>query len=142
MANQYIDTGHGATITFGTSALAFNTLSIGLGTPTRAAIDKTHLGTTGQREFMAGDLEDAGEMSVNFQFDPGATAPVTSTAAETVTVTFPLTTGAATAATYAGTGLITSVQLPELATETIQTGTLTVKWDGMTGPTFTAHAET
>lgn len=141
MANQYVDTGHGATVTFGTTSHAFNWTSINPGTVSKPAVATSHLGTTGAMTFIAGDLIDTGEATITFQFDSGNAVPTMSTAAETVTITFPTTSGIVTPATYAGTGLITSLQYPEFQSETIQTGTMVVKWDGATDAVFTVAAE-
>lgn len=141
MANQYVDTGHGATVTFGTTSHAFNWTNINAGTISKPAVPTSHLGTTGEMTFIAGDLIDAGEATIQFQFDSGNNLPAMSTAAETVTITWPTTTGQTSPATYAGTALITSMAFGDLVSETIQSGTMTVKWDGGTGPTFTAATE-
>lgn len=139
MANSTVDTGHGAAITFGTSSYAFNWTAINIGDKTREAVDITHLGTSTNMRKMVGDLQDAGSVTVEFQFDTLATnAPANSSAAETVTITFPLAaSGQSVAATYAGTGMITNVKFPDLQTGTVQTGSMTVTWDGGTGPTWT-----
>lgn len=138
MATASVDTGHGASVTFGTSSYSFNWTSINMGQQTRNDVSTTHLGTTGFETFIPGDLANAGEITIPFQFDAEASIPATSTAAETVTITLPQATGQTAAATYAGTGYVKSVTLPELSTDTIQAGEFIVKWDGETGPTFTA----
>ncbi len=139
MPNTRIDTGHGATITFGTSSRSLNILTIDPGERSRPAIDITHLGSTNPT-YMAGDLEEPGEISLTFQFDPAGTAGwyATSTTTETVTITWPVAPGGTNAASYAGTGLVTNVKFPNLATSTVQTGELTVKWTGATPPAWTA----
>lgn len=136
MANVAIDTGHGASITFATSAFAFNWLTIDPGERSREAISTTHLASTAPT-YMAGDLQEVGEVKLTFQWDPKTTAaPATTTTAETVTITWPIVTTAG--ATYAGTGLVTNVKFPTLQTNTIQTGEMTVKWTGATPPAYTA----
>jgi hypothetical protein len=138
MANTRIDTGHGTTITFGTSSRSLNILLVDPGERSRPAIDITHLGSTNPA-YMAGDLEEPGEISLTFQFDPAGTAGwyATSTTAETVTITWPVAPGGTTAATYAGSGLVTRVKFPPLQTNQVQTGEMTVKWSGGTAPVFT-----
>lgn len=138
MANTRVDTGHGGSITFGTSSRALNWLTIDPGERTRPAIDKTHLAST-TPTYMAGDLEEPGEITLTFQWDPAGTAGwyATSTAEETVTITWPVAPGGTTAATYAGTGLVTRVKFPNLQTNQIQTGEMTVKWTGSTAPAWT-----
>jgi hypothetical protein len=88
--------------------------------------------------FLPGDLVDAGEITIPFQLDAEASLPTASTAPETVTVTLPQEAGQTGAATYAGTAYVKTVTLPDLSTDTVQAGELVVKWDGGTGPTFTA----
>lgn len=137
MANAVVDTGHGASVTFGTSSLSFNWTGIDMGESTLPDVDKSHLGTSGSREFMPGDLVDEGETVISFQWDAEASYPAEGTV-ETVTVTFPQESGQTAAATYAGTGYIKRVRRPNLQTDQLQTGELTVRWDGGTGPTWTA----
>lgn len=139
MANTRIDTGHGGTIAFGTSSRGLNWLTIDPGERSRPAVDITHLAST-TPTYMVGDLEEPGEVTLTFQWDPAGTAGwyATSTAAETVTITWPVAPGGTTAATYAGTGIVTRVRFPNLQTNQVQTGEMTVKWTGGTPPAWTA----
>lgn len=137
MANAVIDTGHGATMTFGTSSLSYNWTSIDMGETTLPDVDTVHLGTTGNRTYLPGDLTDDGEVTIPFQFDAEAALP-TLGSVETVTVTFPQEAGQTAPATYAGTAYIKRVRKPNLQTDTLQDGEITIRWDGQTGPTFTA----
>lgn len=135
------DTGHGATVTFGTTSWSGKLQSV----PTnlqlsRPRVDKSHLGTSGQREYMPGDLEDLGEVTLDVLFEQARGLPATGTAAETITITFPLnpSNSEAVAATLAGTGFITQTQYPPLQTNTVMVGQITFSFDGATGPAFTA----
>jgi hypothetical protein len=140
MANAAVDIGTGASVVFGTSGVVVNFTSMSLGEQSIETIDTTHLGTTGYKTLMGGDLKDPGEMTFEFQWDNEAAPAVTATA-ETVTVTFPTAiANTVSDATYAGTGIIRSVTYPTLEVEGLQTGTLVVAWDGATGPTYTAGA--
>lgn len=132
MANTYYDTGHGASIVFGTNAYVFDWTSIDLGSQSQPAVDITNLAST-SREKMSGDLVDAGSTSLSFIFDQGDDLPAFSSD-ETVTITVPSGT-AGTAATYAGTAFVESVDLPSLETEGLQEGSLTLTWTSK--PTFT-----
>lgn len=139
MANTKVDTGHGATITFGTSSITWNWTTINVGERNRPAVDITHLAAT-EELFMAGDLQQHSEVNLTFQFDPHGTASkyATTTTAETVTITWPTASGGSAGATLAGTGLITRVKFPDFATNQVQMGEMTVKWTGATAPAFTA----
>ncbi len=132
-----IDTGHGATISFGTQGGTWRATRITPSAESRPAIDASHLGTTGYREFLPGDLINAGEFVVEFQFQGNQGLP-TRTTAETVTITHALASGEATAATIAGTAFVTEAKYPDLNTDELKKGSFTVKWDGYTGPTYTA----
>jgi len=135
------DTGHGASITFGTTSWAGKVQGI----PTlleinRPRVDKSYLGTSGQREYMPGDLEELGEVTLDVLFEQARGLPATGSAAETITITFPLnpSNSEAVAATLAGTGFITRTQYPPLQTGQVMVGQITFTFDGATGPTFTA----
>lgn len=136
MANMG-DTGNGATVTFGTSALSLAITEIQIGGITIDMLDVSTLATTDYMIEIGSDLKKAPEVSLKFVFSTLATAPVVGGAPETFTTTFPLRTGEATAANLAGTIVITEFQLPELKNGTVQIGTAKVKFDGDTGPTYT-----
>ena len=137
MANTFKDTGHGASLTFGTSAHSFDWTSIELGEISTTAIQCTKLADTNFHSKLAGDLKDAGSITCSFYFDAGTALPAVGGAAETLTVTFPVPSGGSGAATYAGTGFIESLSLPSLTTDEMQTASMTFTWDGGTDPTFT-----
>lgn len=135
------DLGNGATATFGTSGFSFAIESISFGQKTREKIEKSHLGTTGEKEYTFNDLQDAADVTFRYQFDATAGVVNTNATPETVTVTWPIhTSGNTTNATYAGTGAITAVTPPTLENGVLQTAELTVTWDGNTGPAFTNEA--
>ncbi len=77
--------GTGSTITFGTSSFSADILDINRTGITRPSIDVTHMGTTGGREFMPGDLYDPGEIEVEFGWI-GTLDPPYDGAIETVTI--------------------------------------------------------
>lgn len=137
MANASVDTGHGATVTLSSSAESFNWTGIDLGSSTLDAIETTWLGSGAKKTFMPGDVSDEGEVTIPFQFDAEAALPTKGTV-QTLTLTFPTATGQTTPANLAGTGFITNVTRPNLQTGQLQTGQLTFKFNGLTGPTFTA----
>lgn len=133
------DTGNTTTVTFGTTSFAPTINSITVGEMTREALDDSHLGTTGQMTKIASDLIDAGGFEMEIQWDQSAgTFPPITTAAETITINFPLKSGEATRATLAGTGFITSVSGPNIANGEIMVATIGVTWDGKTEAAYTA----
>ena len=133
-----IDTGHGATITFGTQGGTWRCTRIAGHTEDRPDIDATYLATTSYKEYVPGDLLEPGEFVIDFQFQGTQGCPARSAVAETVTITHPLAYGGATAATVAGTAYVKSVKFPDMSTNELQMAQATVKWDGYTGPTYTA----
>jgi hypothetical protein len=99
--------GTGAAITFATSAFTSDLITLTLPERTREAIDTSHLGSTIVKTAKPGKLVDPGEVSAEFDHNPAAVKLIKN-AAETVTITYPLETGQATAATLAFTAFVTS----------------------------------
>lgn len=128
-----VDNGTGASITFGTSGFSANITAINGEDITRPEIDTTHLGTTTARTFIPGDLYDPGGVTFDLQFDPDDFPPIGS-AAETVTITFPLSSGGSSAATWAASGFMTAFSYG-VPLEALMTGTATVKFSGVITPT-------
>ena len=123
------DTGHGATIAFATSGFTAQYTSIGGSESSRESLETTHLGTTTGKTFVPGDLPDNGELECEFFYDPDEQPPFNS-AAETITLTYPLPSGGSTAATEAFTGFITNWSRPEKVTDQLMKSTFTVKVSG------------
>lgn len=123
-----VDNGTGGTITFGTSGFTANISNINWDGMERASIATSHLGTTTAHTFIPGDLYDPGELSLDIQFDPDEFPPINS-AAETITVTYPLSSGGTTAANWAATGFVTGAS-HVVPLEALMTGTITVKLSG------------
>jgi hypothetical protein len=119
--------GHGATITFSSSFFAW-ILDISPASMKREALETTNNATTTQRTFRPEQLCNNGELRVTIQFDAAKTPPITS-AAETVTITFPMAAGAATASNWAGSAFLTSFD-PSAPMNGIMTATATLKWAG------------
>ena len=108
MAAGTADVGTGITITFATATnddWAAELLSVEHGDVERPAIDTTHLGTTGGRTFIPGNLYDPGTITCECAFLPDDPPRITHTA-ETITITWPLGSGGTPANTQA-TGFIT-----------------------------------
>ena len=139
MATAKPDTGHGATLTFGTTAWAGTVRGMSKNlAKTLQVVNISHLATSGQQETMPGDLEELGEVELDVLFAAVTGLPVTGTV-ETITITFPLqATGATTAANIAGTAFIVSIEYPPLQTNQEMLGKIRIKYDGATGPTWTA----
>jgi hypothetical protein len=126
--------GNGTSIVFATSAFAANIISVDGPSVSRESIDCTHLGTTKSMEFFPANLGDAGELSLEIEFDPDIAPPIADNAsandvAETITITWPLPAGQSTAATWAFSGFATSYSGGATSGERM-TGSLTVKISG------------
>ncbi len=120
------DVGTGAAITFASGYFGEIT-GFSMDGMERPSIDTTHLGTTNARTFIPGDLYDPGELAVELQFDTQTLPPFSATA-ETVTVTFPLTSGGTTT-TWAASGFLTSFNY-DVPLEDLNTASATVKLSG------------
>lgn len=135
-----VDTGNGATLSAFSVAMAIETIAIG--SSSRPAIDTSHLGTTGFMTYIPGDLADTPEVEVTVLFDPTDSTvglDLAQGAASTATITFDLQDGS-TAADVEGTAFVTDVGYPTLANNELMKATFTFKFDGETGPTFTAES--
>ena len=135
------DTGAGVTVAFSSGFTGAKWKEIDAGAESRGAIDDTYLASTAMT-YMPGDLPDYGEFTATFFWDqsfstfpsttaPGATMP-------TATITYGLKSGESTPATLAGTCIVTNVKRPTSTVGGLQMGELTCKWDGKTGPAYTA----
>ena len=129
--------GHGATLTFGTTTTFAPAYTSHSGfEATRPSLDTSSLVTTGTRTKIGGDLYDLGEQTHSYLLDPttlvtteansiddilftgGVVAP-----SETITLTFPGT------ATIAGSGHVTGFALEEITTDQIIAASITTQWD-------------
>ena len=127
--------GGGTTLTFATTG-ATTTItaryrSIEGHTEEIPEVDDSDLSTTGYSEVVSGDLVDPGSFTYIAIFDPTIATMPTPGTAETVTITRP------DSSTMSGTAFIKSIQHPGYAQNEPQLATVTVRWDGKTGP---AHA--
>lgn len=137
MANAAVDTGHGATITLSSSGESYNWNSIDAGESTLEPVETTHLGSGAKKTFMPGDVVDEGEVTIPYQHDSEAALPAEGLV-QTLTITLPTASGQSTPATLVGTGFVTRVKRPNLQTNQLQDGQIVFKFDGLTGPTYTA----
>lgn len=138
MALPNADIGTGCTIGFSASSFTAEITGINGSDISREAIDTSHMGTTGEKTKLPGDLFDAGSVEFEIAFKPGEEPPIAD-APETLTVTFPLASGDATPANVAGTGFCTGWSWGA-PLEDKMTATFTWTWDGGTGPTWTPAA--
>ena len=123
-----VDIGTGASVVFGTSSFTANFTSLSIDGITRISIPTSHLGTTTAHTFVPGDLIDAGEFSMEFQWDPDDYPPIEG-AIETITISFPLSSGGSTKATFAFSGFMTNFS-GAIPLEDLMTGSATVKITG------------
>ena len=123
------DTGNGATLVMGTSGFTASYFSIGGFEQERPVMDSSDLATTGFNKKEAGDLVEPGEFTAEFIYDADDQPPISGTA-ETITLTYP------SGATAAGTGFVSKWSAPELVNDDLQKASLTVQWDGGTGPAY------
>lgn len=126
------DIGTGATILFATSSFSAEIESIGHSGISREAVESTHLGTTNAKTFIAPDLYDPGELSLEMNFDPDTFPPIDQPA-EVITVTFPTPIGGASGASWAASGFMTEFEYTAPLEEKM-TATATVKFSGVITP--------
>ena len=133
--------GMGTTISFATSGWTGSVLSIGASTLSREALDTTKINqslgagnASVVRSFTPGGAFDPGQFEVEALFTGEAQLQSVSKVAETITITFP--TVFDTDTTLTGTGFILEAGTPECNIDDAMKFSFTVKWDGITGPTW------
>jgi len=133
-----MNTGHGGSITFGTSGLTYAWRKIGAIEQEGEAVEDTDLDNTYFKTFLPGDVSEPGEFEVEYCWNAKEELPALGTV-ETITVTLPQGSDETAAADLEGTGFIMSrTAFPELATNGLQIGKMKVAFDGATGvPTWT-----
>lgn len=129
--------GNGTTIAFATSLWTGKVKTITPSGGARESLDVTHLATVaadpnagerGSKEFIPAGNSDPGELRVEFFLDPDDPPPLDGPK-ETVTVTFPLPDGMATAPKWVGQGFATSFETA-IEVDGVVMGTLVVKLSG------------
>ena len=122
------DIGTGTTVAFATST-TFDAQVTGLkiGGEEVPVIDVSHMGTTGTRAKMFGDLKEAVTVDVDMHYDPSETIPTGTS--QTITITFPVPTGLTNGATLAGTGAIVS-HSGDVPLEDKMTGSYKIQFTG------------
>lgn len=101
------------------------------------SLDDTALDSTDYMEACPDDLASLEPLDISVAWDFRDPIPPVGDLG-TITLTMPIQTGQATAATIVGSGFITSATFPDLAVGQIMDGTMQIKFDGKTGPAFTA----
>ena len=139
------NTGNGATLVGSTTTTAFEIVTIGAGSQSIEAIETSNLSTEDFKEYISGDLKETNELSMTINWDSSQSLPTIGGAGETWTLTLPWFRGADTTAdtqaTLVGTGFVTEVEFPEFSNDELQQGSITIKLDGSTGPTYTAETD-
>ncbi len=137
MAGASVNIGTGTTITFATTGFSAEVIETVEWTGiTRPAVDTTHMTSTqastgqfGGRTFIPPKFADPGQIALMLHFNPQTNVPINS-AAETITVAFPLVSGDATAASWSGTGFITEMG-PSVPLEDKMVNRVTIKLSGL-----------
>lgn len=136
MPAHYADEGFGTTVTF-SSGFCAQITSVDGPQFKRKDIDTSHMLTTnGWMTFQPSDLKNPGQLKVSLLFDPDRTPPIGS-AAETVTVTFPIPAGKTTPATWACSGFLIDFNFTDPHDDKM-TAEATIKWSGQ--PTYTVSS--
>ncbi len=88
---QATDVGTGATLTFSDSSYSIEVTDLSWSGIERVFIDSSHLGTTGARTFIVGDLYDPGALTFQGHLDQNSTGnpPITQAMETNITLTFP-----------------------------------------------------
>lgn len=137
------DTGHGATVSIDTNPVIYDIVEITQAEMTVPDVDISHLGipAPGPRQFMPGDLIDAGTFTLRCLFDPEQTSYVWPVIADIV-ITGPISNATNTVAgAIAGKAYINAIKPNDYMTDTVQETELTFRWTGDAGgPTFTPEA--
>jgi hypothetical protein len=117
--------GHGSTLIF--AGFLANIISIATPTMKRNAIDATHLGSVDTMDAIPAKLIDAGEVSIDVEFDPALVPPIQGTA-QTLAIQWASTVPATWTWPSA---FVTSVKLPNVKSGEKLTATIGFKLIGL-----------
>ena len=132
-----VDVGTGVTLTAGTSSWSASIIGMQPFSASVNVFNTSHAGTAavgaaeiGNATYIAGRIEDAGELTVEVLYNPDTVPPIGTS--ETWTVQFPASGGDSTGASLAGTGIMTALTptVPLGESEDKMTASVTVKWAG------------
>lgn len=130
------DVGTGFSITFGTSTtFDADITNVTINGEEVPVIDITHMGTTGTRAKMLGDLKENVTVDVDINFDPDMPPPTGTS--QTITLTFPIPSGKVSGATIAGTGAAVSHSVT-VPLEDKMTGSYRIQYTGAVTRTASA----
>lgn len=135
-------TGQGATATLSVTGDLGCVKSIQLPEWSQEKIDASCLNTTGFKKYIPGDLNEPGEVTFTVVYNPANGVPAPGLAdnagvltAETLTITIPdPTDSSAVSATLAGSGFISSTQMPNMEINGLLEMTITFCFDGGSVP--------
>ena len=131
------DTGLGATATI--ANLTAPLISVSFDEQSRDGISVATLATTGFDPQVPADLAMAGGVTVVVQYDPTiATYPEATDGLDAdVTITWPISKSSNNTKAYLkADGFVTGFSYPELAIDTIQEATISIQFNGVTGPVW------
>jgi hypothetical protein len=136
-------TGNGWTVSFTNATWTGRIESVTVDGITLEMLDDSTLESAGHMEKCAADLTDPGTLSMVVRLDLYAPEElIPDGQQDTITVTAPLTGAMVSGATLTGTGYITTGGgVDSLANNTLVNRTIVWTWDGKTGPTWTAAAD-
>lgn len=138
MATAAYDTQQGFTLTLATDSLTLRLVNVGAIRKVLQAIRTTYLATTGDHEYIPGELADYPPIPIVYQNSPGIANP--SNVVQTITFTAPTATGMTTPESVTGTAFVMEQDILSgfsSENEGLQTKSFMIKWDGGTGPTRT-----
>lgn len=130
------DTGGGASITFSGGFVGkFEMLDHPeLEIP---VVPMSDLSTTAYEETMPGDLSKISTVDFDLHWDPSAALPAIGSV-QTIAITGPVPAGLSNGAVFTGSGFISKIKPPQYKNNELQKGKITVQFDGVTGPSYTA----
>lgn len=132
------DTGNGTTVAFATTSWTGKIEKVSGFNKSKQKVETSHLGTTGDKTFIPGDLAEWTDVTLTVLFEATLGLPALGTADETITVTFPVPPGGSTGGIVAGTGFIVDVGYPEAVNGTLMKSSIKFAWSGNTDVTWTA----
>lgn len=124
------DTGHGHSITFGTSGFSLNVLGTTPPNETVETIPTDYVGLADGDHvpYIPGDLIEGGELVIRVECDSDYDAPLR--VQETITLTWPVKSPPGNGATWVFSGITSGYAVDELVTNQRQEATVTVKVAG------------